>query len=440
MTSALADAVEAQIRESRDDLLETASRLVETPSVTGDEGRVQDVVETMLGREFGLEVDRWQPDPAALADHPGFFETSSFTEVGYDGRDNVVAAVPGRGDGRSLAFSGHVDVVSPEPSEAWTRGPWAPWTEDGRLYGRGAADMKGGIAAFLHTYRALADLGVDLAGDLVLQTTIEEEDGGAGGMLSALERGYVPDAMLVPEAWAMPNVGVASAGVLYFRVTVEGEAAHAARAYRGVNAITKLQRVLAALDDLDAARKRRISYEPAVRRDPAAAGNVTNLNVGTVHAGDWPSSVPQTATAECRIGWPPGESRAEVQAQVEAAVKATADRDDWLATHQPTVEWFGWQADPHELSVEDPFVRLVEGHVEAVTGDPARFIGGDSGLDERFPNQYYDVPTPTVGPTGGNVHGVDEWVDVDSLLDTAVLYAHTAIDWCGVADDGGVGA
>jgi acetylornithine deacetylase len=420
----------ARIDAERDRMVDFLRTLVGTPSVTGDEAAVQGhVVEKF--ESLGLTPDVWEPDPDALCDHPGYFETTSYVREGYEGRPNVAAVRDGVGDGRSLGFSGHVDVV-PVDAEEWTYDPWGGELEDGRLYGRGSADMKGGVAAFVHAAEMLAEQGVDLAGDLLLQTTIEEEDGGVGGVLSALERGYQPDAAVISEPWGIPNVGIASAGAMYFRVTVPGRSAHAARGHEGVNAIEKACRVVESLVELDRERKARISYEPILNRDPDA--DSTNLNVGSVRSGEWPSTVPGEAVLECRIGWPPGETRPEVREQVLDAVDAAAADDEWLSAHPPAVEWFGWNADPHEVSVDAEITQVVKRNAEAVTGREGTFVGGDAGLDERFYNRYYDIPTPTMGPTGANIHGADEYVDVDSLVETAQALALTAVDWCGTVD------
>lgn len=423
--------VHDRLEEKRDELVELASTLIAQRSVTGNEKPAQDVVVARL-ESMGLAPDVWEPDAEALRNHPGFFETSSYEEYGYDGRPNVAATVEGAGGGRSLTLSGHVDVV-PVDEDEWTYDPWDPVVEDGRLYGRGSNDMLGGVAAVLVAAEALAEADVDLAGDLTVQTTVEEEDGGVGGVLSALERGYRPEAAIITEPSGLPDLGMASAGVMYFRVTVPGKSAHAAIGYDGVNAIGKATEIYRALDALDRERKARISYEPAYRNDEAMAGHETNLNVGIVEAGDWPSTVPAEATMECRIGWPPGETREEVRRQVEDAVAAVAEGDDWLSSHPPEVEWFGWNAEPHELDVDHEFVGLVREHAEAVTGDSTTFTGGSGGNDERFYNRYYDVPCPSVGPRGANIHGADEWTEVDSLVDTAQVLALAAIDWCGTA-------
>ena len=434
--AAVDDVIEAQ----EDELVALLGELVAARSVTGEEAPAQDVViEAFEG--LGLEPDVWVPDVEALRGQDAFFETSSFAEVGYEGRPNVAATLegaPGDGngdgdgtDGRTLTLSGHVDVVSADP-DAWATDPWTLVRDGNTLYGRGAADMKGGIAAYLTAVRALREVGVDLAGDLVLQTTIEEEDGGVGGVLSALERGYRPDAAVVAEPFDVPNVGVASGGVMYFRVTVSGRTAHAATAFEGVDALGKAVAVYEALGALDRERKARIEYPRAARADPRLEGNVTNINVGTVEGGDWPSTVPGEVVLEGRVGWPPGETRAEVREQVREAVRSVGEDDAWLAEHPPELEWFGWQAAPHEVSEECEIARLAMRAGESVTGGTGQFIGGSAGLDERFYANDYGIDVATVGPAGERLHGPDECTTVSSLLDAARTHARIAMEFCGV--------
>ncbi len=421
-----------RIENKRDDLVDLVSELVCQQSVTGNEKPAQEVVSSRLEAR-GLEVDTWEPDADELRDHPGFFETSSYVEQGYDDRPNVAATRDGVGDGRSLTLSGHVDVV-PVDEDEWSYDPWDPTVEDGRLYGRGSNDMLGGVASIIVAYEALDELDIELAGDLTIQTTVEEEDGGPGGVLSALERGYQPDAAIITEPSGLPNIGMASAGVMYFRIDVPGKSAHAARGYAGVNAIGKAAEIYRALDELDRERKSRISYEPAFRQNPKLEGHETNLNVGTIEGGDWPSTVPSGVVLEGRIGWPPGETREEVRADVEAAVREVTETDEWLSDHPPEFEWFGWNAAPHELDTDEEIVQLARENAETITGGKTTFGGGSGGNDERFYNRYYDIPCPSVGPRGENIHAADEYVEIDSLVETAQTLALTAVDWCGTAE------
>lgn len=432
--------IRAHVERNRDRMESFLSELVAARSLPGEEQPAQELVKETF-RELGLSVDAWEPDAEALRDHPGFFETTPYLEYGYEGRENVAATAEGSGDGRSLVFSGHVDVVSPEPVDAWEHDPWETETADGRMYGRGTNDMKGGIAAFVHAYWALQDLGIELAGDLTLQTTIEEEAGGVGGVLSALERGYRPDAAIIPEPSGVPKVGVASAGVLYFRLTVPGKAAHTANKFLGVDAVGKAFRLYRALENFHGEFNDRIvDYPPAVNQYAEAAGSTANLSLTNVEVpGSWTSTVPGKAVMEYRMGWPPsaGMDRAAVREEIEAVVARAAAEDDWLADNPPAVEWFGWSTDPHEIDFDSEFYGLVCENTTAVTGGEVERRGGLGGNDERFYNRYYDIPCPSVGPRGGKAHGTDEYVDLDSLVETAQIHALTAVDWCGTVEKGG---
>lgn len=281
---------------------------------------------------------------------------------------------------------------------------------------------------------AILDAEIELGGDLIFQSVIEEEDGGVGGTLATLERGYIPDSAIIAEPFDIPNLCVASAGVMYFRVTVFGRSVHAAWGHEGVNAIGKAAKIYEALEELDTERKASIDYPPAYRADPALEGNVTNLNIGTIEAGDWPSTVPSEAVFGGRIGWPPGESRTEVRNQIESAIESVAAEDEWLAEHPPEVEWFGWQAEPHETDTDAEIVQIGKANAEAVTGETGTFVGGNAGLDERFFELYYEAPAVSIGPEGHNLHGADEHTTISSLLFTSETIAHSIIDYLGIAD------
>jgi len=161
-----------RVEDKREELVDLLEELIAQESVTGNEKPAQEVVMSRL-ESRGLEVDTWEPDADELREHPGFFETSSYAEYGYEDRPNVAATRNGDGDGRSLTLSGHVDVV-PVDEDEWRYDPWDATVEDGRLYGRGSNDMLGGVASILVAVEVLDDLEVELAGDLTIQTTVEE--------------------------------------------------------------------------------------------------------------------------------------------------------------------------------------------------------------------------------------------------------------------------
>ncbi|MFW9888619.1 MAG: M20/M25/M40 family metallo-hydrolase, partial [Candidatus Thorarchaeota archaeon] len=277
--------------------------------------------------------------------------------------------------------------------------------------------------------QAIQENGIELKGDVQVETTIEEEDGGVGGVLYMRMVRPKTDAAFVPEPSDL-TITLASAGVMYFRVTVSGVPAHAATAHFGVNAVQKMMPVIAAIQKLHEDRQARIGYSYA-ETDPRMKGRVTTINIGVIRAGDWPSTVPGACTIECRIGFPPGETREVVMKQVEEAISKAAKGDEWLRKNPPVVEWFGWKARPHELDANNDFVQLVKQNVNYVVQREPDFIGGSSGLDTRY-FVHHGVPAITCGPLAERIHSFDEVVNIESIVYTSQVIAKTMLDWCNI--------
>jgi acetylornithine deacetylase len=417
------------IRENEDQLIKLTQGLVRIPSISGDESNIQSFMHKIL-RDMKLDPEMISPDLQVLKKDADYFETTSFSRVGYNNRSNVIATLPGSGGGRSICLTGHVDVVSPEPIDAWSKDPWGGDIEGDNLYGRGSGDMKAGIAAMLTAVRAIKELDIQLKGDVQLETTIEEEDGGVGGSLFLRLVRPKTDAAINPEP-THHNLGVASGGVMYFRVVVKGVPAHAATAHFGVNAIEKMMLVVNALKDLNEKRQANTNFKIVEEADPRMKGHVTTINMGTFASGDWPSTVPAKAVLESRIGWPPGETREDVKKQVEDAIIEIARKDTWLTNNPPAIEWFGWYARPHLLNLEEPFVTLMKRNILEVVGVEPKFAGGSAGLDTRF-FAHRDIPAVNFGPHTERIHSFDEFVSIESTVKTSETIAAALIDWCGI--------
>ncbi len=394
--------------------------LVRVPSVVGQEGLCQEVVRQKL-LDLGMTVEQFETVREEVAAHPAYVDVP----WSYAGRPNVVGRLPGTGGGRSLALNGHVDVVSPEPVDAWTVDPWGAVERDGRIYGRGALDMKAGIAAILSAIRAIRSTGVILRGDLLVQSVIEEEAGGGGGTLACLLKGHTADGLIIPEPGGL---SIAHAGVLYFRLRVVGKTAHAGLAHTGVNAIGRMHAIYEALVELDRRRAAEHRYDLFER----SVGRSCHLNIGTCHAGDWPSTVAGWATMECRISFVPGERMEDVRREVERTVAEAATGDPWLREHPPAVEWFGWHGEAWTQDEGHPLVQVVKGAVEQVSGEPAGIFGKAAGMDTRFAMNF-GMPALSYGPWGANSHGCDEYVERDTIIRCAKVLAISILQWCGVA-------
>lgn len=305
----------AAVEALSSEIVEFSSRLVAQDSTLGNEATVLEVMENELSL-IGLEPVRITIDPEALTGHPGFAPVP-WT---YDGRYNVIGVRPADATGgKSALFNGHLDVVSPEPIERWDRNPFDPMEKDGWLYGRGAGDMKAGVAAMTYAVKAIEDAGMGLRAPVTIEAVIEEECSG-NGALACINAGLDAEAVLIPEPFG-PTILTSQVGVAWFKVTLNGVPKHVLDTHSGVNAIEKCYPLIEAL--------RRLEKELNREDHPAFVGvrNPANLNIGIIKGGDWPSTVPARAEFHCRIGFLPGTNYGQVQKQVRQAITQAAADD-----------------------------------------------------------------------------------------------------------------
>lgn len=313
--AAALDAVDA----GHDDAIDLLERLVAIPSVGGSiaEVEIQHVLADVLHGD-GFDIDLWRIDLDELVADPDF----PGMEVERTQAYGLVATLPGHAPdlGRSLLVDGHTDVVPPGHHAAWTSDPFTlrRTERDGRelLIGRGVCDMKAGLVASIAAARALRALGVRLAGDLTIAPVVGEEDGGLG-TFALLRRGVTADACVVPEPTDL-DVIPANGGALTFRLRVPGRAIHASRRTEGVSAIEKFTYLNAALHRFEA--ERNADVDPLLRRWPLAYP----LSIGTVHAGDWASTVPDLLVAEDDSASPCTRHRRRLERRSRTASPARA--------------------------------------------------------------------------------------------------------------------
>ena len=431
MLTPLEGAVAAAVRSRRDDLAALAAHLVAFdthPGGAGEEAALQAHVAERM-RAAGLAVTVWEPEPADLP--PSRYPIPA----GHDfrGRPQLLATAAGAGGGRTLLFNGHVDVVTAEPRTGWTSDPFAPELREGRLYGRGACDMKGGVAAMLVATETLRALDVPLSGDLVVNTVTDEESTGAGSLAVAAS-GLRADGAIIPEPTSL-TAWLGARGSLMPVIAVDGRAGHAGlapvdRSTGGpVNAIEKMQLVLAALLGLRDEWQER----PDARHPVLGAAGIVPTGIG---AGEWMVSVPADCTLSCHVQYVPAQADADgcgtrVEAEVEACVRAAAAADPWLAAHPPRVSWPG-DVPPAFHAPDEP--------IAAATLDAMAALGLERAVASR--TTWFDGPTfsragiPAIafGPGDiGRAHAVDVYVPVEELVRAAQVLAVAAMRFCGVA-------
>lgn len=413
--------VSRAVEERRGEIVALLQDLVRVPSVTGEEGEVQEVVERAF-RERGLTVDRWEATPEEVApylEHVGEQKT-------YENRPNLAGARRGRQGGRSILLNAHVDTVAAGNPDAWSRGPFSGEVEGDLLYGRGSCDMKGGLVTHLAVLDVLAELGVELAGDVTITATVGEENGGLGALSAAL-RGYRADAALITEPTGLALVP-AQGGSLVFRLSVPGRSAHAAVRDQGVSALEKFLPIFEELRELERERNATLSH-------PLYDGisNKVPINIGLVQAGNWASTVPESLIAEGRAGLIPGEELEPFRKLVTDRIMGAARRDSWLREHPPELEWFGGQFAPAEVPAESPICAAITRAHERVMGQSPAVEGVPYGADMRLFIRFGETPCVMYG--AGNVnhaHAPDEHVSVTDLLTATKTIALLLTDWCGV--------
>ena len=391
--------------------------LLAVPSVTGSdaESEAQHGMATRL-RGAGMDVDLWSVDlPSTLA-HPDFPGLEAPRTEAW----GLVGAWGGS-DGPTVVLNGHIDVVPPG-HRGWSTQPWSGEVRDGRVLGRGACDMKAGLACQIAAVHALRDAGVRLRGRVLLESVVGEEDGGLG-TFATLQRGYRGDLAVICE----PTSGAlvpACAGALTFRLTVPGRSVHASARLEGVDAVDKYLLVHAALRELEARRNR--DAHPLMARYALPYP----LSVGTLRAGDWASTVPEALVAEGRLGVALGEPVEHARAELESAVATVCASDPWLALNPVRVTWWGGQFAPGQVDDDALVAQLVSGAHARVHGSRPQVHGAPYGSDQRLLTGLGGVPAVHYGP--GDVrqaHAPDESVPVQELVDvtrTLVLLLATA--------------
>jgi acetylornithine deacetylase len=423
-TEALVELVQALVR------LDTTSVDLEPGSqhTENEEAELQALVAERLTAS-GAEVDQFEPDPASLRSHPMMPPWHHWRD-----RPITVATRRGAGSGRSLIVNGHIDVVGAGSPEAWTTPAFAAARRDGRIYGRGACDMKGGVACALVALELLRELGIELAGDVIVEVVPDEETC-AMGTVACIERGYRADAGIVPEPTGL-NLWVATRGLLHGSIHVPGRSGHAEMRQPSwteggaVNAITAALPVLEALGVL--------TEEWSVRADKQhPLLSVPEVQPTKINGGTFISNIPESCTVSINATYLPqnvdGDGYGSTpRTEIESAARGAAAADPWLREN-PLV--FSWATDypPSEIPTDHPIIDAAQA-AGAQMGQKVKVSGIDTTYDGSLLYVLGDTVSPALGPGDlSRAHAPDEWIGVDELVDATRLYGRLLMHWCGIA-------
>lgn len=412
-------ALVARIAQRRDEIVALACELIayDTTSRSGieeparDESALQQALASRLERA-GAEIDLWEPAPEDVADHP-----LSVPGIAFAGRPQLAATLRGRGGGASLLLNGHIDVVPARREEGWTADPFDPQVSGGRIVGRGACDMKGGIASMVVAAEALAELG-GLRGDVIVCTNTDEESSGVGGLACA-RRGVRADYAIVPEPSSL-HVWPACRGTVYCTIEIVGRAGHAEQEHPhwrdggAVNAIEKGRFLLDGVDRLRAEWRSRADFKHPLLDPPDI--------VPTRFVGDagWHVTIPDRAEIDLSVLILPVQADArgwttDAQAEVEGFLQRWCTTDSWLASHPPTFRWYT-EVNPSETPTDAASVQALLAANRAL-GLPTELGGLGSWYDGATFALEAATPALMYGPRAIDwAHTVDEYVPVDDLV------------------------
>lgn len=324
------------------------------------------------------------------------------------GRPNVVGTLVGRAPGRSLMLCGHIDTVGVAEMAA----PFDPAVRDGRLYGRGAQDMKSGVAAMVDAVRVVAGAGGLDAGEVVLACVVDEEHSSIGA--DALVTRWRADAAIVTEPTDL-DIAVCHKGFAWSEIVTTGRAAHGSRPADGVDAIVHMGRVLVALGDLD----RRLQ---AGERHPRLG--TASLHASIISGGRELSSYPDRCVLQVERRTIPGEPETALNAEVAAILAQLAAADAAFAGTASAL----FARPPYEIDDAHPLPDVL-GTAARAAGCRAATIGMSFWTDAAVLGAA-GIPSVLFGPTGAGLHSVEEWVDLASVRQCRDALADTIRAWC----------
>jgi len=356
------------------------------------------------------------------------------------GEPDVVGVLKGAGEGRSLILNGHIDVAEVRPGESWTRAPFDPFVENGRMYGRGAFDMKGGIASMLMAVAAIEEAGYKLRGDLLLESVIGEEAGEAG-TLKCIERGYRADFAIIPEPFG--EIVVGQGGCITVWITIKSPVTlhdgtrvywlHAGGGMEGASAVEKMVKIIQALQELE-------RYWAVHKKHPMLPPGMTTINPAVIEGGRHPAFIADECKLWCTIHMLPGEDYEDVIREVEDYIGRVANADLWLRKYPPTFRWGGRSLvkdkgeifPGFEVENDHPGVKTLAKAYEVVVGKQPGVSMTPSVGDAGWLNRA-GIPCVYYGPGGDlrQAHAVNEFVGLEEVFKSTKVLALMMLDWCG---------
>lgn len=419
-------------KQLRPRLISTIQELVQIPSEnkppTGYEFKCQEYLFQRLSR-LGLQTEMYElSEVPKLTEHPAFRHQRD-----YSNRPNVAGVLKGTGGGKSLLLSGHIDTV-PRGTDDWEFDPFAGQVVGNRLYGLGSNDMKGGIAAALVAIEAILEVGLNLRGDVIFETVVDEEFGGVNGTLAARLKGYNADAAIVTE----PSQGVISpsqTGGRIAHITFRAEDGGILETGKTISRATdQLQYFLNVLPSFADQRKQSAPIHSLYQ----TSSDPVPVWVLKINAGGWGNEVamriPQTCHVELYWQLMPGEEIETIDHEFFMWLEMIISKRPDLFSIKPEVTFPIECLPGSAIEATQPIVTQLAQTFHEVTGSLPQIQGFGAPCDMFVMHQHFQMPALLFGPVGGNTHQPNEWVDLDSAQMVMETLAQFICRWCEVSD------
>jgi acetylornithine deacetylase len=394
----------------------------------GEEKAVQEYLASYLANA-GMAVDLYQPDLVpGLREHPEFWPGRDYRD-----RPNLSSRLKGQGGGRSLLLTGHSDTVA-VGENVWNHPPFGAHIKDGKLYGLGASDMKGQMAAMLVLYKTIAEHGISLRGDLAYESVVDEEEGGVNATIAGRLRDGVLDGAILPEATGL-EIYPAVRGALILGIYFGGSGTwlDVGKREKQSDAITQLGLFLSHLGELRELRRRHpVPHIYQVYPDPVP------VQVTKVYAGGWGSEVPIAVPNEARVELIaqtlPGEEKEACWREFNEWLDSLVGRHADVFPLRPRVEYKLRWMHPSQTDPAHTLVTTLLDCATQVMGQPPAIKGAPYSCDLWALQRTFGMPAVVFGPRGGNSHAADEYVEVESIFAFLETLALFIFEWCGVTE------
>ena len=412
--------IDSTVNDMREEIILFIQNLVQSPSLANDENDVQKIILNKL-ESLQLKSEIIPVNFDSIKDHP------AFSDDGFspDSRINVIGNWNKNMKGKSLILNGHVDVVPTGSKTLWDDSPWSGKIKDDRIYGRGSCDMKSGLASGILAVQVLKTIGFEPNGNVMIQSVVGEESGGCG-TLTNIVKGYRGDAAVILEPTSLKLCPIQS-GALTFRLTIPGQATHAAMRWDGISAIEKFNIINQSIIELEKERHSLFSVEYYESPD-----RVAPINIGTIKGGEWHSTVPDSVIVEGRLGVFPGEPVSDARTAFSNHIIKVSNSDPWLKNNPPIIEWFEGQFESGQTDIDHSIINHLKEAYNNVNNSNPIIEGVTYGSDLRLFTNHADIPALLFGP--GDVrlaHSANEYVEIEEVLTCIKIISNLIINWCG---------